>query len=231
VRYVHWSKKGRGLRWWARLGRVKLHVELAWLNSSCGFSFVYDDEYGWGGSLSVPGILSIWMFANGMLPGLPRDREVSLRIFSGAIWWSVWRDWRDGWSRDVPRWRDGNFNFVDFLLGDAKYSTRDIEAREIVVPMPEKSYAATAKLFESTWKRPRWPARKLLRVQIDVPEGIPMEGKGENSWDCGTDATFGITCPANSIAKGVGELVGSALHDRVRYGGWADWTWTKAARP
>lgn len=48
--------------------------------------------------------------------------------------------------------------------------------------MPEKSYAATVRLFKSYWERPGWFKESVTRVEIKVPEGMPFEGKGENSW-------------------------------------------------
>ena len=229
-RYAHSSVKGRSVRWWGTFDRIKAHVELAWFSSSCGWSFGYNDEHGWGGSICIPGIVSVYAFLDGIFPSLKRERTIEVRIHSGAIWWSIWRDWRDGWSRDIPKWRDGNFNVVDFLLGDSKCSRREVEERDVLVPMPEKCYAAKAKLTEYTWKRTRWFAKRMLRVQIDIEEGIPSEGKGENSWDCGTDATYGLTTgECRSIPEGVGQLVGHVLAQRVKYGGWRDWSWSRPA--
>src|SRR5690606_25314615 len=78
-----------------------------------------------------------------------------------------------------------------------------------------------ASLYISTWKRPRWPfATRIRRVQIDMDkdEQIPVMGKGENSWDCGEDATYGITVAADTIEAGVAKLVESILRSRRRYG-------------
>lgn len=156
-----------------------------------------------------------------------RTREIALSFHDGGFFWSVWRDPMGGWDRSVPKWREGAWYPANFFLGRVNYTTREVEKREVSVPMPEKAYPATATLFESTWKRPRWFPERLMRVTIDVPGGIPKEGKGENSWDCGEDATFGITCPARSIPEGIGHLVGSVLKDRVKYGGWQDWHWER----
>lgn len=140
---------------------------------------------------------------------------------------SLWEDPMESDGRDPWWWRKYIF-FDDFFLGKAKCSTEVLEEKDTVVPMPEKSYEAHAKLMMYTWKRPRWFTKQLKRVQIDVPEGIPHEGKGENSWDCGEDRTFGMTTgECSSIAQGVGDLVGSVLRDRVRYGGWSDWNYKR----
>lgn len=86
--------------------------------------------------------------------------------------------------------------------------------------MPEHPYPATVRLFESTWKRPRWPfARRMVRAEIEVEGGIPHPGKGENSWDCDDDATYSLTCQARTAEDAVAKLVGSVLRDRRNYGG------------
>lgn len=228
--HFHHCKERRLYRAWLHYGvhgRMCSSIEVAWLTKHCHITFEFDDEKGWGISLAIPPVAG-WLHIG--LPralSLKRHRQVQVSIHSGGIWWTFWRDWR-GWSSDVPRWREGNFNVVDFLLGRRKCTTRDLEMREIVVPMPERSYPATAKLVEYTWRRPRWFAKRVNRVQIDVPEGLPHAGKGENSWDCGDDATFGITTgPCRSIPEGIGILVGSVLERRVRYGGWSDFVWSR----
>jgi hypothetical protein len=70
-----------------------------------------------------------------------------------------------------------------------------------------------------------------MRVDLKIDKGIPHAGKGENSWDCGDDATYGMCCAVKNIAEGVGVLVGSVLHDRVKYGGYGDWLWCRQEPP
>src|SRR5690606_38230523 len=78
-----------------------------------------------------------------------------------------------------------------------------------------------------TWSRPRWFPKMVKRIEIEMGEPIPHQGKGENSWDCGVDGTYSYTAPAESIADGVGGLVGSVLSTRIRYGGWRDWNFQR----
>ena len=84
--------------------------------------------------------------------------------------------------------------------------------------MPEGAYKATVEMFWGIWKRPRWVAKKILRANVEIPSGIPKNGKGENSWDCGEDATFGITMPAKNVENAIGKTVESCLRDRKKYG-------------
>jgi hypothetical protein len=55
-----------------------------------------------------------------------------------------------------------------------------------------------------------------------MTDPVPFPGKGENSWDCGEDATHGYYGPAASIEDAVGNLVTSTLKRRRKYGG-RDW--------
>jgi hypothetical protein len=97
-----------------------------------------------------------------------------------------------GWSSDIPKWRHGNFNPVDFLFGRQKYSEDVLETVPVSLAMPEKTYTGTVKLLRSKWKRPRaWWTQTILYAHIDVPGGVPFPGKGENSWDCGEDVPGG----------------------------------------
>ena len=176
--------------------------------------------------VGVPLVFNLWLKFGGILPHGER-REVALKFHSGAAWWTLWLN-PDEWESKTPKWRQGNFNPMDFFFGRHSYTSVLVEERNITVPMPEKVYFAKAKLHDDYWSRPRWPFTKhIRRCTIDMPDGIPHEGKGENSWDCGTDATFGITLAADSIPEAVGSAIGSMLKTRIKYGGWKDWKWER----
>lgn len=119
---------------------------------------------------------------------------------------------------------------LNTLLGKPEYNSRPLlerpERRRIL--MPEAAYPVDVMLTEDTWKRPRWPrAIVVRRANIECPGGIPTPGKGENSWDCGEDATFGLTCQAESVEEAIDRLKASVMEDRERYGG-KDWLPEKA---
>jgi hypothetical protein len=146
------------------------------------------------------------------------SRELALRFHDWTLWWDLWVD-PGGWTNKRPRWRDGNFCLPDFVLGKAKYMSVEIENRPIVVPMPEGVYRGVCRLTEDTWKRPRWRALRMRRCDIKMQDPIPKPGKGENSWDCGQDATHGLTAPANNYAEAISAIVGCVMRDREKYGG------------
>ena len=141
--------------------------------------------------------------------------SISVNIFSDTMSWKK-NDWR--WY----------INLRDILIGNPKCSQKTIEEKEILIPMPEKAYSGKATLADWTWTYPRWFPKTIRRCEIQIPEGIPFPGKGENPWDCGDDATFSITTgKVGSIAEAVGILVGDVLATRVRYGGWDCWNFKK----
>jgi hypothetical protein len=141
-----------------------------------------------------------------------------LRIHDNALWWNFLKiDW--GWSSKTPKWVDGNFNFLDFFLGRSKCTRETLSTHEVKIPMPEGQYPATVKIERWTYKRPRWFATHSDGSSIDIPWGIPFEGKGENSWDCGQDGLFGKGSNSTSLPQIIGEVVQSVLHSRQKYDG------------
>jgi hypothetical protein len=150
---------------------------------------------------------------------ITQEQEITIRWHNGGLWWSLWHPTME-WSSETPKWRHGHFDPTDWLLGRHVYSSSDISTEPVEVPMPEKTYAGTVRMFESTWKRPRWPfVRRMVRADIEVKGGIPHPGKGENSWDCDDDATYSLTCQATTPEAAVAKMVESVLRDRRRYGG------------
>lgn len=153
-------------------------------------------------------------------------RCIGISWYAGTLNIDLWYDpmeWRSG----DPKWWHMSFDFNHLLKGKPKFSEETLETREILVPMPEKAYKATATRTVRRWKYPRWFTSEVMSVNLDFEEGVPFEGKGENSWDCGPDATSSFSCPAKTIPDAVGEFVGSLLNRRIRYGGWGDWEWKK----
>lgn len=156
--------------------------------------------------------------------GAKGEMETQVRIFDSALWWDCWQTANE-WHSGTPRWRHGNFRPVDFLFGKQDYVCETLSEHDVLIPMPERAYKAHVKLTHATWTRKRWPHWPLtLRkrgadVEMLKGEQIPSPGKGENSWDCDDDATFGLSCPAHTLEDAVGETVKCVLKSRRRYGG------------
>ena len=77
------------------------------------------------------------------------------------------------------------------------------------------SYRGTAKHTRRTWKR-RFSTKVSDGYEIDMREGVPFPGKGENSWDMGDDAYYGFG--GETIEKAVSHIVAEV--QKRRYDGW-----------
>lgn len=141
---------------------------------------------------------------------LSRADDVSLRWQFGGDTMS--------WSSKTPKWKHGNFSITDFVLGKRKYTEGDQEVHKVKIPMPEGAYDAMVALGEDRWERPRWFTLRVRRARVEVPIGIPFPGKGENSWDCGEDCSYGFTGPAATVEEAIGKQVESVLRNRRKYG-------------
>lgn len=150
-------------------------------------------------------------------------REICIYWFEDGLWWSLWSDPMESRSRDPWYAKMHVFRPVDFLLGRPMYSTETIKTERTIVPMPEGGYPATVTINRDSWKRSRWfKARVLTRCEVKPDTPIPFPGKGENSWDCGEDAShslYGVFPDALSATMGMAQ---SVMRDRLRYGsGWS----------
>lgn len=160
-------------------------------------------------------------------------RHTGLRFAPHRAAWLSWElDQPDGrWSRTDPWWRRQTIN-KHTILGRQRTETETLDSGTTSVPMPEGAYPAL-------WTRTRHtshyvgrlgrlrdrvlgPRQSAPSIMLDIPGGIPVQGKGENSWDCGMDGIFGTS--GRSIEDAVGNTVSAALRGRERYGGPFDLT-------
>jgi len=150
------------------------------------------------------------------------SREFGWRVFDWKLWLDVWKKTNE-WSRSDPWWMHTvvDLHPMDVLFGYTKYNEGDTIHDEVVeFPMPEKSYKGRVRIQANEWKRPRWPFPKvILRAHVDMEEPIPFPGKGTCSYNCGDDAIHGSCFPCRTVEEAIGEVVGSALRNRKRYGG------------
>ncbi len=147
------------------------------------------------------------------------SKEFRLAVHDGAIWLNVWHDPMGGWSRSDPfMQRTHCLHFVDLLLGKRKHTLVTGESKIALIPMPEGCYHAVVTFETRTWKRPRWFSVIRDSCDVSIPGGIPFQGKGENSWDCGDDGLWGINSESHSVPKAVATVVRAVLEERERYG-------------
>lgn len=108
----------------------------------------------------------------------------------------------------------------DWILGRPRHSLEVIEENIPVTvtvgQWPGDSYAGTAKHTRRTSKR-RFSTNSWDGYEIDMHEGIPFPGKGENSWDCGEDAYYGFG--GATIESAVEHIIADTINARERNGG------------
>lgn len=148
--------------------------------------------------------------------GYEREREISFTIDPKRYHWRLWTNPNEGYFC----WRDNGGSWERIIKGRSTVSSRVLEERDVIIPMPEGPYEGHGTLEECTETFRRWPIKRQWTIaNIDIEKGIPEPGKGENSWDMDDDATFGMSGPATSIEELVPRIVESVERQRERYGG------------
>lgn len=155
----------------------------------------------------------------------PRHTGIRFRPWSGClVRWEIDQTAHSSRSSD-PWWREQSITRNTFF-GRQRTETSTGDPVAVAVPLPEGVYAATATKTDYATHyvgrlgklRDRLLGpRRHSSWQLDIPGGIPVEGKGENSYDCGMDGLFG--CDGKSPEDAVANAVRFVLRDRNRYGG------------
>ena len=144
------------------------------------------------------------------------ERELSIAFHDGYLWLKLWCD------DDVDTRRPWHRNIVclhvkDWITGTARCETTTTHLPgSYLVPMPEGCYRATAKKEERTWTYRFGIEHRRVSYTIDIPRGIPFEGKGESEWNCGPDGLCGTG--GATLEEAIGNAVASVLESRRRYG-------------
>lgn len=169
-----------------------------------------------------------WEFYN---PGqkYPSSRELSVKWHDLALWIALWRDPDEGYGRGGPSfWKDARshqrhivIHPVDILLGRTRCTTEHLGEHAAEVVLPEGSYPVQVVIERRSWRRPRWPWARKVRISADVrsEQGLPIPGKGENSWDIDDDAYYSIGTPTETATDAVQYAAQRVLETRRRYGG------------
>jgi hypothetical protein len=171
---------------------------------------------------SIPWFFSVFISMSDifgrLFHGKNEPRETGIAFHNGSFWFypfSKVNSWssRDGWWN-----KSHSFSPLEFICGRRNYTEEHDQGwQDIVITMPEGKYKGKLRLFIGTWKN-RFRTMRIPRAEIEMEEGIPFPGKGENSWDCGEDATYGITCPAESEEQAICSLIQSVMRSRRQYG-------------
>lgn len=116
--------------------------------------------------------------------------------------------------------RRGSLFVMDALFGRTAYANEKIGPPvQAVACFPEGQYTLTLQREVSTWKRQRWPW-SYVRKSVDITLEKPPEfhGKGENSWDCGPDAIYGMSSEGHRYEDAVAAYTKAVLRERSRRG-------------
>jgi len=158
------------------------------------------------------------------------DRELSVQLAYDrdcitplGVYYTLWTADDDLWEQR-PRWRHGVIWPFETLFGAMDVQWRDVRRTTLAIPLPERTYTATAVYREGiwTWRRLPFYRKRLVRVEVTPDLPIPYPGKGENSWDGGERGMEDFSGPYQTDHEAVGAIVQTILRDRMRYGG-ADW--------
>lgn len=235
----HWKGGSLGAYYGPDLDRdgpikIKSHVEY-WIGRPLylfggSVEFGYGDEpvsfsfYLWPFSLYGDIDSRFWRGLRDRIVPKYQDREIrfvaSSRDERTTVKCDLWMSPSEWHSKD-PKWRRVHFNLADFVLGRKDVEWESIETVPVSIPMFEGYYEATVEMrYHVSWRK-RLPFIKHRHkcANVEIEKGIGFPGKGENSWDCGDDALFGMSCPANSVEEAIGKTVASVLRNRMRYGG------------
>ena len=213
--------KQEGFRWWLTLGKFEFRGQLTrkWrsgLIATCGYGG-QEDFFEWTFAISRLFFAHLAIDTPFKWHRLrpfdgkygESERKVGLRSTGGRLTLLVGHDsmggwhstYRGGWGIAGRYWRDFRRNQevtlfdMDWVLGKPRHSMTLLEENiPVVVNIGQwdgDSYRGTAKHTRRQWKR-RFSTKVSDGYEIDMQEGIPFPGKGENSWDCRDDAYYGF---------------------------------------
>lgn len=150
------------------------------------------------------------------------SRTYSISVTDGALHYDFGKPGSgDEWHRNDPlNWMRGCRFLTDDIFGRATCTREKIgEPVQAVACFPEGQYPLTLQRETMTWKRSRWPWpywRKSVDITLDRPP--EFQGKGENSWDCGPDAIYGMSSEGHSYEDAVATYVKAVLRERAKRG-------------
>lgn len=159
------------------------------------------------------------------------DREVEISWHNWGVHWSIWMPPHE-WNSTDSKLRRGHIYFDRILFGKHKCEFKDLETEQHTIYFVEGPYnvRVTKKQRVDSW--PRRLTRKSIAYQVEagyynndgkwIQRPVPVEGKGENSWDCDENAIYSSHFPARDMKN----CHDAALYfeadmrkDRVKYGG------------
>ncbi len=146
-------------------------------------------------------------------------RVIGFYVSDWGLHISLWEDPMESRGKEDPKWWKKHIELKDIFLGKSKHKLEILKTGRALIDMPEGLYPATYEVERRTWTRPRWFPVVQTYIDFNIPVGIPHEGKGESDWDCGMDATMGISTPwEQNVYAAAKKIAIKCLETRSRYG-------------
>lgn len=136
------------------------------------------------------------------LPFLKPGREYGFYIFEWRLWVFCGRSkWES--RHDDPWYYKVVVDFPKLLFGDTVYFEKDRglkNGQPVLFEFRSKQYEMNEiEVSEGHWFRERIPmalyCQRVMRMHLKIEKPPGFAGKGENDYDCGDDASYGLTCP------------------------------------
>lgn len=223
-------------------GEKYIGLELSGFTSTPSIGFESNGDEG-EIMFNLCGGIGIYITLNGFLPNkwypkdwsqtygwLPGRREISLRFHHWSFWWTFWKD-TDSWSNTDSKWKSGSFDFARFFMGRHTCNWTEIRKEMRIVSMPEGNYSVEVVQRQRIDSWERWFTKKSISWDVRVgyyendkfvKRSIPIEGKGENSWDQGEDGTYSMSFPDRRYGSFTNALLyfeSEIKKDRIKRGG------------
>lgn len=166
------------------------------------------------------------VYAHQLDPFAPMGRTTGVMWCEGTVVTYAWAngDWSRNDARRAPWHGNGwawHLDVVRWIFGREVRRARIVAEGATSIAMPEGSYPATYTIEAVEVSRPRARTTRHWCGNVEVPDGIPFPGKGENSYDCGEDAAYGLSLGFDHLPtpeEVCGALVASVTASR------GDWT-------
>ncbi len=174
--------------------------------------------------VSLRPVASVYLILKHLWPRAEHQesRTYSISLTEGALHYDFGKPGSgDEWHRDDPlNWMRGGIFLKEKILGRAVCKAEKIgPVVDAIASFPEGDYPLKLQREIRTWKHARWPFTLYHRyVDIEAVRAAESQGKGENSWDCGPDAIWGMSSPGHSYEDAVAAYVKATLRDRRKRG-------------
>lgn len=221
---LHFNRR----KWWyfGKHQNKSIHIEISGWSSSPSIYFRSDGserEHSFHIGLGI----GIWICFERCLsekwyPKNYDEKEFSLQIHGGSFWWNFWisEEW-SSYSKNKT-WRKGCFHFVDKIKGKHKYEKKSEHVDQFLLPFVEGIYNVEITKYARTDSYSHWPTKKMTTFEVKAgyydekgnwkDKPVPVEGKGENSWDCDEDATYAMSFPGEPYKKDLKSTYDAALY-------------------